>query len=457
MIAPKKLRRGLFTLGAAFAVSASQGFAQQPVATTPAKPAIAATAPAIVQSTPIVTTQVVTDLTEVTPSFGGSLLERPKLTGDWGGLRNDLAQSGITIDASVTTFFQGVTRGGLDREFENGYKGDYLLGLDTTKMGLWQGGLFSIRAETHLGQSINGIDGALLPANIPMSLPANKDITAITGFTYTQFLSETFGVYVGKINTLDGDQNAFASGRGLTQFMNTAFVFNPIAARSTPYSTLGAGFIVLKNKEPILNVGVLNAVDTSTTAGFNELFEKGAVFAAELRLPTTFFDRPGHQLIGATYSTRQYTSLDPSNYLSLPVAGGLPTESGSWCIYYNFDQYLYVDPCNPKRGWGVFGRAGFSDQQANPFDYFVSFGIGGNSPLSHRENDTFGIGWFYTGLSGGLKALPLGLGNEDGFELYYNIAVTPWCHITPDVQIINSSPKALETAVILGLRAKFDF
>ena len=45
-------------------------------------------------------------------SFGGPLLERSKLTGDWGGLRDDLANHGLTIDLDGLYTFQGVADGG---------------------------------------------------------------------------------------------------------------------------------------------------------------------------------------------------------------------------------------------------------------------------------------------------------------------------------------------------------
>ena len=56
-----------------------------------------------------------------------------------------------------------------------------------------------------------------------------------------QFLAPWVAVLGGKIETLDGDQNAFASGRGKTQFSNLAFVLNPALLRSVPYSALGGG------------------------------------------------------------------------------------------------------------------------------------------------------------------------------------------------------------------------
>jgi hypothetical protein len=79
------------------------------------------------------------------------------------------------------------------------------------------------------------------------------------------------------------------------------------------------------------------------------------------------------------------------------VLPGIPIarRDGSWNLRWNFDQYLYVDPSDAKRGWGVFARAGLSDANPNPLHWNVSCGIGGTSPLRGRESDRFGIGWYY--------------------------------------------------------------
>ena len=44
-----------------------------------------------------------------------------------------------------------------------------------------------------------------------------------------------------------------------------------------------------------------------------------------------------------------------------------------------------------------------------------------------------------------------------GAELFYNIGVTPWFHLTPDVQIIKPASERVDTAVVVGFRAKADF
>ena len=47
--------------------------------------------------------------------------------------------------------------------------------------------------------------------------------------------------------------------------------------------------------------------------------------------------------------------------------------------------------------------------------------------------------------------------DERGAELFYQVAVTPWCHVTADLQVITPALQRSETAVVLGLRAKVDF
>ncbi|GEM_PF-5862084 len=56
-------------------------------------------------------------------------------------------------------------------------------------------------------------------------------------------------------------------------------------------------------------------------------------------------------------------------------------------------------------------------------------------------------------------------GDTDGVELFYNIEVTPWFHLTADLQIIDQGfegapalgVKDPDPAVIIGLRGKIDF
>jgi porin len=43
-----------------------------------------------------------------------------------------------------------------------------------------------------------------------------------------------------------------------------------------------------------------------------------------------------------------------------------------------------------------------------------------------------------------------------GVELYYNAAITPWFHLTADLQFVRPGVSANDTAVVFGLRGKID-
>ncbi|MCC6507734.1 MAG: carbohydrate porin [Pirellulaceae bacterium] len=382
------------------------------------------------------------------------------LDGDQSKLRQGLSDNGITFTNNLTNFYFGNTRGGLEREFRFGGHGDYLTNIDINKLGGPQGQFLQIRAEHRYGESLAGSTGTLLPPNLATDLPvADSDDIYITNFLFTQALSESFALYAGKLDTLDGDMNAFAHGRGIRQFSNAAFVVNPIGLRTVAYSTLGTGFVFLKDREPIYNFLVLNARDTTTSDGFSELFADGAVISQELRIPTNLLGLPGHQLFGAIWSSRNFAALDQSPLIVLPRVP-IARESGSWALTYNFDQYLFVDPCDSKRGWGLFGRVGVADPNTNPIQSFYSLGVGGNSRLRGRENDTFGLGWYYSETSKNIAPFLANLGNlrdGQGGEMFYSVAVRKRFTVTADTQVLLPARANVDTALTCGLRANLTF
>lgn len=384
-------------------------------------------------------------------------LGQQQLTGDWWGARTHLAESGITFQGNVTNFYQGVTSGGRSEDSHYAGHGDYVFNFDMSKLGVHEGLFLKVRAEHRFGDTINADTGALLPASIYANLPGTADELLLTNVLFTQMFSPSFGVFFGKLDTLDGDKNAFAHGRGRDQFFNMAFVSAPVALRTVPYSTLGAGFVILNGPEPVFQFSVLNPTDTSTTSGFDELFEEGAVLAAEMRLPTQFFDLPGHQLVGGTWSSRTFTELGQDPRIIIPALNvPIARQDGSWSAYWNFDQYVIVAQDNPAVGWGVFGRAGVADDQTNPLESFLSFGIGGTRPIRGRTRDGFGVGWYrsYTSDEIGpiLQALVGPIGDGQGVELFYKIAVTPWFDLTLDLQFIEPAVESLDNAVVPGIR-----
>ena len=67
---------------------------------------------------------------------------------------------------------------------------------------------------------------------------------------------------------------------------------------------------------------------------------------------------------------------------------------------------------------------------------------------------------FFTNLSqpftSAVGALGIALDDLQGGEVYYNYEVTPWFHLTADLQAIQPQTASQDTAIVLGLRAKLD-
>jgi len=192
--------------------------------------------------------------------------------------------------------------------------------------------------------------------------------------------------------------------------------------------------------------------------GFDDAFDGGVVITSELRLSTKLFGLPGHQLVGGTWSSRDFTSLGQNFrrlFIEAIISGTPPSleeAETSWSFYYNFDQYLYVEDEDPSQGIGVFGRFGMADKDTNPVEDFYSAGIGGKGIIPGRDNDTFGIGYYYINSSDKFRLMH----EWQGGEIFYNFEIFPWFHVTPDFQIINPAVRAVETDFITGIRFKID-
>jgi porin len=424
--------------------------------------------------------------------YSGDLWTRSTLSGDWWGVRNQLAEKGVTIDMSLTQVGQGIVHGGKETGWQyGGGRGDIILNLDTQKLGLWPGGFLNVEAEgnfipaDNVLKSINGRTGALMPVNNSQILPLPGDNFNLPALNFSQFLSPYFGLTIGKYATMtstSGDMNEFAHGKGDTQFMNVALNFNPIMAVTVPYSTLGTGLIVLPTKDPkqaIVSLFLLSSTGKASTSGFDDLDGNNLTVAGEGRVRTDFFGLTGHQLFGATFSNKKFTSIDQSARFVFEN-GAFDRKKGSWNVYYNFDQYLYEPKKDSGEGIGVFGRFGASDGSPNFMHYFYSLGVGGKGVIPSRSNDRYGFGFYYIDvnnpeLQGLFRSIKL-LRDEYGFEAFYNVAITPWLLLTPDIQVVRgaqkekitigrdilglpviTSRKSIGTTTVLGVRLQMVF
>jgi porin len=431
-------------------------------------------------------------LIEKLPDYAGDLAHRKYLTGDWGGARTQLAEKGIFFDFDLTQLLQGNAHGGRDTTNAFRYSGsaDYTFKLDTARMGLWPGGLFVLRGETKIGDNVNQKVGSLLPPNFQGVLPVPGDpgMTTLSEFYFMQALSEKFVIMAGKVDgTALVDQNAFASNHR-TQFMNTGLRINPVLFYATPYTTMAAGAVWLPAKWLKITTAVTdNDTDgAATMTGFNTAFHGRDWWTAcqEFEFAIKPFGKTGHQRFGWFWTSRDFPEIGGDGRIQFPQVigrrlvprGMLPrwarvlrlgnqvysltdpeTSADTWGLYYNFDQMLFTEAADPEQGVGVFGRFGFGGEP-NIFEQFYSVGLSGKGSIPQRDQDTWGIGYYLANINDDINPA-FGLQCEQGIEAYYNVEVTPWCHITPDLQVIMDpgGSSRNDVAIVYGLRMHVNF
>ncbi len=397
--------------------------------------------------------------------YGGSWTEWPKMTGDWGGVRSSLADKGITLDIDYVQVLQGNAHGGRDTNnaFRASGTNDLEMTLDFGKMGLWKGASLLFHAESVWGGGIDKKVGGLLPTNLNAALPGSAE----PGFGLDEggryLLSEIIFTQVlleGKLILLGGklwgarafDTNMFANDEE-TQFMNAGLRNNMLIPPLMPYTNWGAGFIVNPTDWLSILTAVADTEGRAKTTGFETTFhgDTNATVIHEISVKVKPFGLDGHQRVGFAASCMDFPKMS-----SPPIPMVPPKRSDSNCmLYYNFDQFVYQEAGDSNQGIGVFGRFGWARQDVNAASHFYSFGVSGKGVIPERDKDQMGLGYYYMDLS---NDLPPSMFAEQGIECYYNIRVTPWLEISPDLQIIVNpgGSDAQDVALVYGLRMRFE-
>lgn len=419
---------------------------------------------------------------------------RQHLTGDWGGHRTRLQQRGIFYRGRVTQFFTGVSggiqppvlpafaalgiSGGNTYEYTGNSRHDFVTDLE--KFGGPAHGKFIVTLEDIWGRWGNTSleTGATTPSQFSAAIPvdpAAEGIPRLTNFLIAQPLSEHLVVTVGKTRFPSvADNNIFAGGDGSDQFLNQTFCVNPLFITQIPVTTFAVGAV---SPQPWGNVSitVLDPRERSTDYfQFGDLFAEGVTIFSQLKVNTKLLGKAGQHHFGGYYKQVDLIDLrfklTPPEYPYPPAPPGLPalvTRPDSYTLFYGFDQYIseYSTPDSRGRatGWGIFGRAGLSDNgTGNPNfgAWHLSGGIGGDSPLASRrgKGDRFGIGYGFTATSSEWGALPIALfGPRDSqvVEAFYRYQITPAIDLSPDLQWIRGNLGGLTNggdAFVYGLR-----
>jgi porin len=389
-----------------------------------------------------------------------SFLSRDTLTGDWFGFRDSLADHGLTTEFSTTGYYAGIfSGGGRNDEADFGGRADAFLHLNTERAGWWQGGGFHLHTESRFGEAADRTaprSGGLWPPNTGVVLPLGEpDRVVASSFYYTHAFSGESVLILGKINAVDLlAADPFFGGWARDRFENIAFVAPPSGV--VPPTIMGTVFS--KKLDPFtLTFMAFDPNDRTNDYWVDELFADGVNLSLAGTWSGKLLERKSSVGLTATYSTKE--GADLSEILLPPdVKGG--GKEGSFNIALSGSHLLYELSDLPGKGFGIYGKAAIADGNPNPIQSsfvggFASYGI-----IPHRPDDHFGIGYYFYDWSNDLQsatAEAFNIRDEHGMEVFYNLAVTPWCRISADFQWIHPANATFKDAWLGGLRATLFF
>ena len=390
-------------------------------------------------------------------------LASPAAAEDWAqpvvNLQQSLAAFGISLGGGVTGFGQGLAGGEGEYSVPFGGKADVLLGLDGGKLGLWPGLSVSAHLEQNFGQSANEQGaGAILPVNTALAFPTLGGTTTDLSLIVTQKFGDVVSISLGKFNMLDViARTPLIGGGGETTFWNIGLAA-PVSGVTPPYIL---GGVATLNTAPasftLMVYDPRNAQDPDVIA---HPFAQGTTTSLSAKIPTSFFGLTGYQTLRGVYSTAEGFNFDDAPQLLLPPGSTAKlTKQGYVFGSYAVQQFLWADPDNPGKGWGLFAQISASDANPNPIGNTIIVGLGGSTP--GRADDRWGVAWcdyLWSGrLRNGLATFGGGLNDERVLEAYYDAAVAPHVRFGPDAQVIWPGTPGTSTALFLGLRGRVTF
>jgi porin len=434
------------------------------------------------------------------------LFERDTLTGDWGGLRTQLVDHGVTLGLKYTGEMWAAASGGIHNGVD--YEDLFLptVDFDFEKMAGLTGGTahFSALSLQGRGPSFNDVGNALDVSSAEY-LGKNQRYTRLWEAWYQQTaLDNLISLRAGQLS-LDTEFLVSPTAGGLmnTTFGAPAMWTANLSAGSPnsqglangpfyPLSAPGARVTFAPTDEvQWMTAAVTSQPESPDRGGAQFKFDGQALVISEfdylLNQAKDATGLPSMYKLGFWYDTANYADFrydTTGRLLNLAGSNGLPSQhDGIWNIYGLIDQTVWKNDAG--QAISVFLRGGVSPNYAM-ISRYVDGGFGYKGLIPGRENDVVTVGFAYAAVGDSVHKHDLDVQRANGvstpvrdaesaIELSYTIQVAPWWTVQPDFQYIvspqygaaNPNPsvnpvnlpatKAINDATVFGLRTTIAF
>ncbi|MCU1725313.1 carbohydrate porin [Pseudomonas sp. 5P_5.1_Bac1] len=404
----------------------------------------------------------------LTPAFANAsdVFDRSTLTGDWGGLRNQLEADGIrfTGDYSGETVYNA--DGGLKRSAR--YSQNLKLGVrfDLDKLyGLDNAGVVQLTINDRRG---NDGSGDLVGNRLPVQENFGGLYTRLTELSYERSLfTPALDVKLGYM-AMGNDLGGLDSGI-LCNFMNAGFCGHPLNMSGgsgwTNYPNARLGVRLKYSFNPAWQVRVAAfAVDPESNGNSSRAWHVTPKHKTGTVVPVELVYKKLDGLAGEYKLGWYYDNSDATRI------GSNEKVAGRGGHYLLLDQAVWQSSALSGQSLHVFGQAAAASSAASPFSKWYSTGVVLKQPFASRPNDTVALGFGravpnprsrevqeQNALANGQDFPSLG-NAERLIELSYGYQATPWLMLRPDVQYIIEpgafSGSDIDNALVFGLQVK---
>jgi porin len=431
-----------------------------------------------------------------------SAWEGQNLLGDMWGLRPALSKYGITLTVLENAETFGNLTGGVRQGFEVNGLTTAQLQWDPDRVFGVHGGLFNASGLQIWGGNL--------------SVAYLRNLQTVTGIEtdpgirlwelwYEQKFGDKFAIKIGE-QSLDQE---FMISPNASYFINAMFGWPmlptadlPGGGPAYPLASLGVRARATVTDNVNLVAGLFNGspipenspnTPKSNPYGVSFPLNTGVLAIAELHFRFPESDAaakanegnalPGLYKIGGWYDSENFNDLQDDNE-GAPLASetyGIPARRrGNYSIYALVDQMIWRSKDDPDRNLNAFIRPMYTPlQDRNLISFSIDAGLTLHEPFQGRSNDTFGVGMGVAQVSGGASGYNRQLqfyqpsdytpvrSAETFVEATYQVQVTPWWQIQPDVQYIinpgagianpNDPTQSIKNELVIGLRTNITF
>jgi porin len=386
------------------------------------------------------------------------------LTKDWAGVRTGLRRLGIAPTASHTIQLMGNPGGGQSRGFT--YAGTLQASVlwDLDKLLRLSGLSFNIGAAWSTGKNLSAdYIGNTFTVQSAYTAPGNGTNNLTLGQMYLQqgLLNNSLLFAGGRLSPT----NTFATMPVLNNYLNVGInpvpdalgINDPTFTAYPPGVEWGAQAIY--NLSPTFQVaaGVFNTNQSSALGGkggLNFALQQGNRGVLSVVQVNYFFNHahddkglPGQYSFGGFYNSNRFANLNN------PAS----TKSGLYSIYGLFQQMVYREEgAVSQKGLTVWGEAAVAPRSIVSFmPYFIGGGLSYQGAIPRRGDDIASFGVIYGAFS---RYIPR-TSAETVIEANYQVTLTNWLSITPDLQYVirPNGNNAIKNALVLGTQVAIVF